>query len=867
MASFTDQITQFTPYVQQLPVEEMTKVGMYKQAQYDQGVQKIQGYIDNIAGMDVVNDADKAYLQSKLNQLGSRLKTVAAADFSNQQLVNSVGGMATQVIKDPTVQNAVSSTAWYRKQLSDMEKAIQEGKASQANIYDFQKQSNEWLSSGKAGQVFRGRYTPYVDVDKKVLDVIKTLHPGATSEDIAYAKDPVTGQVDYSKIAAAMVRKGYEGVSESQIANAINATLDPNDLNQLRLNANYQFRGYDAGSLQEYAKRKAANQVSSIDSMIQKLEGVAKQYASDPAMFSQAQNSIDSLKKKKNDIELGLPAQLDEIAKNPDALKYKIYKDGFVDTFANAFSWEKNTVELLSNPVLAAEHWEKDYALKVQDNQLQQAKFTWDKWLQGQKLAIDQEMLNLKIEEVRGVGSGFTTFLGENTNIDNPLVAMQKDINGKLQSANNQVKSLATSLYGSASLENIGKAEKAIETYRNAGTEQERNAIPKQWRNIVDQVIADRVSATNLENGLKESERKAMADPSLAGSDAAVKQALEGKTGLTLTVQGKPTYFSKEEIYNYLKKETYKPETRSLVTGPDVGAAKLKLTVDESLLSPKERLLHDVIKGARYAEVPGRPSAAQNVVLDTFKKYGDVIKTGMDFEKRKNDLIAKDIMTKTGKYVPAINTIFVGSDKGSTARTRMEAIATGVLSRYTADKAGAEGLDLDEAKGMLVGDNKGDIQYQKLIQGDKTFLVLNLGNKKQVVPLTDFEAAQLPKDKSERTKVDIDVTTLQTLNGGVTNATGNALNSYFQKVNFPNVKRLNVTADLSADKAAPSVQYMNINLKLPSGWKTLPLDDYPMDANTAASQVGTFTDEKIIQLFLGSRNVPQSWKDEIKNLY
>ena len=63
--------------------------------------------------MDVVNDADKKYLQSKLNDLGSKLKTVAAGDFSNQQLVNSVGGMATQIVKDPTVQNAVYSTANY----------------------------------------------------------------------------------------------------------------------------------------------------------------------------------------------------------------------------------------------------------------------------------------------------------------------------------------------------------------------------------------------------------------------------------------------------------------------------------------------------------------------------------------------------------------------------------------------------------------------------------------------------------------------------------------------------------------------------------------------------------------------------------
>ena len=100
MASFTDKIPQFNPYVQQLPVEAMVKVGMAKQQQYDEGVQKIQTSIDNIAGMDIANDVDKQYLQSKLNQLGNNLTAVATGDFSNFQLVNSVNGMTNQITKD-----------------------------------------------------------------------------------------------------------------------------------------------------------------------------------------------------------------------------------------------------------------------------------------------------------------------------------------------------------------------------------------------------------------------------------------------------------------------------------------------------------------------------------------------------------------------------------------------------------------------------------------------------------------------------------------------------------------------------------------------------------------------------------------------
>ena len=121
MASYTDSIPQFNPYVQQLPVEAMVQVGMEKQKRYDEGIQKIQTSIDNIAGLDVATDVDKAYLQSKLNQLGNDLRIVGAGDFSNFQLVNSVNGMTNQIVKDPNVQNAVYSTARLKKEQSKKE--------------------------------------------------------------------------------------------------------------------------------------------------------------------------------------------------------------------------------------------------------------------------------------------------------------------------------------------------------------------------------------------------------------------------------------------------------------------------------------------------------------------------------------------------------------------------------------------------------------------------------------------------------------------------------------------------------------------------------------------------------------------------
>ena len=247
MASWTDAISTFNPYVSTLPVDAMVKVGMQKQAQYEQGIQKIQSNIDQVAGMDVLRDVDKNYLQSKLNDLGKNLRTVAAGDFSDFQLVNSVGGMTKQISRDKNVQNAVSSTAFYRKQAQEMENAVKEGKSSQSNIWDFNEKANAYISSTDLNQSFSGRYTQYTDVKKKALDAIKALHPKMSSYDIPFEVE--NGVVNTKKIADAMKRYKIEGIDEGQINAAISATLTPDDINQLSIDGRYQFRGVTSEQL------------------------------------------------------------------------------------------------------------------------------------------------------------------------------------------------------------------------------------------------------------------------------------------------------------------------------------------------------------------------------------------------------------------------------------------------------------------------------------------------------------------------------------------------------------------------------------------------------------------------------------------
>lgn len=171
MASFTDQIPQFSPYVSRAPLmEAMATVGMYKQAKYDEGVQKIQSYVDNVAGLDVYNPISKQYLESKVSQLGGRLRTVAAGDFSNQQLVNSIGGMAGEIIKDPYIQNAVYSAANIKNQTKAIEAAKAKGEWGVENEDLYNDQLSKYYNSTDLKDRFSNQYVPYEDLYKSFSD-------------------------------------------------------------------------------------------------------------------------------------------------------------------------------------------------------------------------------------------------------------------------------------------------------------------------------------------------------------------------------------------------------------------------------------------------------------------------------------------------------------------------------------------------------------------------------------------------------------------------------------------------------------------------------------------------------------------------
>lgn len=858
MASWADKIPTFNPYVQQLPVEAVVKVGMAKQQQYEEGVQKIQTSIDNITGLDVARDVDKQYLQSKLDALGNNLKTVAAGDFSNFQLVNSVSGMTKQISKDKNVINAVSSTAWLRKQQAEMEKAISEGKSSQENQWDFGEKANRYLNSTKVGDKFNDRYTQYIDVNKKWMDVMKSLHSDLAEQDVPYARND-DGSIDYNKTAAAMQRMSKETVSSAKIENALRSSLSPDELNQLSISGRYSFRQFDTpDKLAVYSQTRFGKQIELNDKRIQELDGLCNLSVSNPELQKKGQDIIDSLELKNKQLGVQLNDELEAIKADPDQAKATIYKNGAIAEFSNAYAWEHNKENLLTNPVLEADHWEKKQALDLAKFKLDVRGQNWKEFADKQGWKFQQADLDLKTKkqmaDLYGVANPFETYLGENTNVKDPLSAMIEDETSYRQSASAGIVDMVKGIPGT----NSTQIKNAIQKYKNGdpnwykiGNGSTAKAIPVEWRETVDGIIDNQDRANRLASGRNKVINEVNNSPEFIQGKKKLDQEIKTFAPVSMKdANGRTIVFSPQEVANFAEKRVNKPEKYI------EGAAFVADVTYNAPLTAREKLLSKI-----------------NINNGTFNNFSKIVSKVSDYKRtsgnKKDEQIQAKLLERAGKYIPRLVPITFSSEGGDIARRGWEGIASSVLTRF-AGKGGDEKLSKSDAelgKTWLSSEGRSNINYKKLTQGDRTYLILNKDGKEITIPLEAREARQLPiVDTNEPSAEEKDVVEAQYLSGiGSTNATGKYSDAYFGRSRMP-YSGVDIKADLSWNKSNNAKQYIQLKLNTTNGVVPLQLDNNPMSRQDAISFLRQLTKAQIKQLYLNNPDVSNSDKQAIKNL-
>lgn len=803
MASFTDQIMQFRPYVQQLPTEAMAQVGMYKQQKYEEGVQKIQSYIDNIAGLDVAKPLHKQYLQSKLNELGGRLKSVAAGDFSNFQLVNSVGGMANQIVKDPTVQSALYSTQRIRKGQQDRDAADKAGKASPENDAWWNYQVNNWMNDGKMDTKFDRDYIEYTDVDSKLREVAEKVKEIDSSMDIPYQRDKdgnyILDRNGKPLIDDAMLRIKVKGKSAQKLYDNFLTSLDEKEKQQLNITGWYHYRG----ATKDTFKRDIQNTYNANKKMLSdEVVDLAVELKDNPnltaAQKAEKEAQINRINSVLNSgqLENKLNQELSSIDNITDVDDYKgrLYTQKYLTNLAQDISYQSYSQEILSNPY-AQMNMEK----KKLEFQVNRANQEHQEWLASHSLAV-QKFQAEETERVRKLmlESPVVVPGAISTSTKIPTLA---DLSAQIEGANQASKQLdaqyAPKLFPKLSAtEREAALKKLVDDY-NINPKNIKDPLQKEYVETKRGFQIDIAQKGNLFKTVHEGSKQ---------FDQQIGKIMGSEAGINF--KGGKQLYSAEELFTVVNDAASftKSQGRSVVTGLDLRAGAQNVKLDsEGFMAKYRGTKYEPIAKAYVKRFEGQPLTAFEQTLmergiGLNKKYRPIAEGVIN---QKIQYQSAELAKRMPEYQVAVGTVNIKDDK---IKTRVDNLLGNKFREFeTLGQVDVERKEQFSPSTIVELQKNPNTKYtiEKKNDGSANMIITD-GSTTQIVPMNSNEfSAYFPEYSKTHPLNSIKYAVLASPNGTTNLAGGSdgsaAVNAYFTGYNIPGLAKTSIAPKVRLD--------------------------------------------------------------------
>lgn len=318
-----------------------------KTQQYYAGIQKVQGVIDNIAGLELARDTDKQHLNSLFSGLQSKISNTVGSDFSSLSVVNSVAGMAGSIYRDPQIKNGVASTA----NIKALTTAQAELKEKHPDRYSA---ANEWFDNNQVSNYLQNtdpnaRFsqtspTPYINRDAEYIKILKEMNPNSTLQqgDFTIGDD---GRISILK------ENAFEGFSTTQLRSAVSLlTSRPDIQRQFLIDGNYSYQNLDRNTLIRKIDNDLDNQEKTFISTI---ENEKARLASDVSLDQTVQTKRLSELEDYADEQLRRFRQIkdDSHSLSDDQIKTNLYKANWEANILGAYGYTKSSSKILDSPI------------------------------------------------------------------------------------------------------------------------------------------------------------------------------------------------------------------------------------------------------------------------------------------------------------------------------------------------------------------------------------------------------------------------------------------------------------------------------------------------------------------------------------
>ncbi len=833
MANFTqNRIIQYKDYTPVSPVDLMTQVGVQREAEQQQGIQKVNNYFESIGGLDVARDSDKQYIQQSLNSLKEGITKNLSGDFSDARITNQIGGAASQIYKDPIVQNAVVSTATIRKGQSDLDEYRKSGKYSASQEYVFNYDVNNYLTNKDPKASFNSRAKQYTDYKKKMVDGLKALTGDESITDSAFTTDADGKTV----LADATIRTKLAGFSPEKIQRYMMATLTSEDFDQMAADGRYAYANKSpeqfASELQNSYKQKRDDAQGYIDRL-----KIAASSVSDTTEKNKLEQEIAGEQERIK----GMEAEYNSIILSGDVEQAKAQKGtfDFINGFSNAFAYKNVSTTYEGKTPQEMMMWRED---KSQDWKKFSLKFQQDAEQFGLTYAQKEREIALKKKEVEGYGGI------------------------KLPKSQDELAPMSSALL----VEQIKQQEIPLELARKTVIKQSSQAglIPEgvdedKWLNAQrvnwlanPNKVSPKVAAYFNNNYNKErvveANKQLLIDLDKQADKAvgSTEQLIPKLKPVTLTFHNKDEYGGYSESFTYSPKDFVEtiPKFQNYITvDPTTNKVSVDYEAAKASLSPKEyKLFEEHEKG-------------NSVVNQYVKNYSEaVLQPKGGLIAKRTQFIDNELQKRTTSIQSTLNTIPITTP----AQQKSMAGVLSQLSSFATESGGkvANSPNFDPEVAIQLAGNS-DTQYHLVVdEGTSTtpgtYKVIANGTVKGKAIST--EVALTPEQKRDvfGTAFESDPKTLefnQTFGEQIRKAggasTGMAGKTYLVTKDFPQVNNYGITGNVVVADEGKYYYKLGVLDPLTNVWKSI---QWPKSGATSAAGAidakNSLSDDIIFQL-------------------
>lgn len=343
----------YPDYVSPLPAEDLIKVALHKQQQFDQNVTKVQSQLDAYGQLknNIYNEGEKAYFDETMTKLVKAVNDSAGIDFSKTANVQAVLNIGKPLEKDSIIINSVQNG----KEIQRRQKFLSEldqSKRGPANDWFYMQDVNNYLKSTELGTSIakNKEYNEFVDISDMVVDLVKNFSKEEQEEFYRQGGGMTEGYLE--KIT-------QQGFSKTQLAEKIKGMLstNPQAARQLEIDTQYAYNNLGPQRAHQMYVEDQTLKVATLDDAISKTKEELDYYTAQNARVKSptVQKKIQELQESVSTLTQYRTVASQNAAKTFDQFNpqdyYGTYQNNFITSLANTYSVQKISKDLKEDKV------------------------------------------------------------------------------------------------------------------------------------------------------------------------------------------------------------------------------------------------------------------------------------------------------------------------------------------------------------------------------------------------------------------------------------------------------------------------------------------------------------------------------------